>query len=75
VLVLQLATSPVWAAQSVSRQQALGSMQAVPHGSWVPEQLYEQLLLEVSHLPVCPFCIGQSWSLQQPETHFDPHCF
>jgi hypothetical protein len=50
-------------------------MQAVPQGFWVPEQLYEQVLVEVSHLPLWPPCAGQSRSVQQPETHLAPHCF
>jgi hypothetical protein len=75
VLVLQLAVSPVMAVQSLSMQHAEGSMQSVPQGLVELEQLYEQVLVEVSHLPVCPPCMGQSLSVQQPETHLLPHFF
>jgi hypothetical protein len=53
VLVLQVATSPVMAVQSLSMQQAVVAMQAVPQAlGAVLGQLYEQVLLEVSQLPL-----------------------
>jgi hypothetical protein len=66
--------------QSLLLQQALFSMQLLPHGlkpDAHPDTL--QVLEDVSHCLAIPFCGGHSFSLslQQPSlgTHFEPHFF
>jgi hypothetical protein len=64
--------------QSLSLQQALLSMHALPHGlkpEAHPETVH--LLDDVSHCRAIPLCAGQSLFEQQPSLgmHFDPHFF
>src|SRR6187431_812902 len=61
---------------SLSVQQVLSAMQALPHGlkpDAQPDTVH--VLLDISHCLAMPFCAGQSLFVQQPLMHFEPHFF